>query len=63
MATKAGINNSKKEELRKPLIPQDKDAEIHIHKDSDRHEWMVYLSTFVAVCGSYAFGSCVSPEV
>ncbi|KHG20787.1 hypothetical protein F383_26710 [Gossypium arboreum] len=22
--------------------------------------WMVYLSTFVAVCGSFAFGSCVS---
>nr|GMD17115.1 sugar transporter ERD6-like 7 [Ipomoea batatas] len=27
-----------------------------IGKEDDR--WMVYLSTFVAVCGSYAFGSC-----
>lgn len=23
------------------------------------HPWMVYLSTFVAVCGSYEFGACV----
>lgn len=22
--------------------------------------WMVYLSTFVSVCGSFEFGSCVS---
>lgn len=22
---------------------------------------MVYFSTLIAVCGSYAFGSCVSP--
>lgn len=26
---------------------------------SRRHPWMVYLSTFVAVCGSYEFGACV----
>ncbi|XP_048504577.1 sugar transporter ERD6-like 7 isoform X2 [Beta vulgaris subsp. vulgaris] len=25
---------------------------------SRRHPWMVYLSTFVAVCGSYEFGAC-----
>lgn len=22
--------------------------------------WMIYLSTFVAVCGSFEFGTCVS---
>jgi SP family facilitated glucose transporter-like MFS transporter 8 len=27
---------------------------------SKESAWMVYLSTFVAVCGSFAFGSCVS---
>lgn len=23
------------------------------------HEWILYLTTFVTVCGSFAFGSCV----
>lgn len=35
-----------------------------VHKDTAESKpeqpWMVYLSTFVAVCGSFAFGSCVS---
>lgn len=66
MAIKQGTEvaqNSKEEEIRRPLILQEKtlpdeDAEDPIHKNG--HEWMVYLSTFVAVCGSFAFGSCVS---
>lgn len=26
---------------------------------SEEASWMVYLSTFIAVCGSYEFGTCV----
>lgn len=28
------------------------------NKNGGGHPWMVYLSTFVAVCGSYEFGAC-----
>lgn len=38
--------------------------EALVHKDmagsKPEQPWMVYLSTFVAVCGSFSFGSCVS---
>lgn len=27
-------------------------------KSSEGQPWMVYLSTFVAVCGSFEFGAC-----
>ncbi|XP_057509732.1 sugar transporter ERD6-like 7 [Actinidia eriantha] len=58
--------NNLQEEIRKPLIPVDKAsadkedgyAADRTHKSIKRHEWMVYLSTFFAVCGSYAFGAC-----
>ncbi|THG15488.1 hypothetical protein TEA_020721 [Camellia sinensis var. sinensis] len=60
--------NSLQEEIRELLIPEDKNqadeedgygAKDQSHKSSTaEHEWMVYLSTFVAVCGSYAFGTC-----
>lgn len=44
--------NTVQDEIRAPLVLQDEK-----HKDNN---FMVYLSTFVAVCGSFAFGSCVS---
>ncbi|XP_057473654.1 sugar transporter ERD6-like 7 [Actinidia eriantha] len=59
--------NSLQEEIREPLILVDKasaDEEDgsavadQTRKSSKGHEWMVYLSTFIAVCGSYAFGAC-----
>ncbi|PSS14643.1 Sugar transporter ERD6-like [Actinidia chinensis var. chinensis] len=58
--------NNLQEEIRKPLILVDKAsadeedgyAADQTHKSIKRHEWMVYLSTFFAVCGSYAFGAC-----
>ncbi|XP_074312193.1 sugar transporter ERD6-like 7 [Silene latifolia] len=37
------------EEIQRPLI--------NTH-ESKGHPWMVYLTTFVAVCGSYEFGAC-----
>ncbi|XP_031100376.1 sugar transporter ERD6-like 7 [Ipomoea triloba] len=46
MAAGKDIENGKNEGFTAALIG----------KEDDR--WMVYLSTFVAVCGSYAFGSC-----
>ncbi|KAK3007906.1 hypothetical protein RJ639_013051 [Escallonia herrerae] len=57
---------SVQEEIREPLVPREKTeadedgygAEDQTQKGSKGHEWMVYFSTFVAVCGSYAFGSC-----
>lgn len=42
------------QDYRAPLIPQDE-----ITKENNS---MVYLSTFVAVCGSYSFGTGVSAE-
>lgn len=42
------------EEMREALM---RNAESGSKK---QQPWMVYLSTIVAVCGSYEFGSCVS---
>ncbi|PWA49818.1 major facilitator superfamily protein [Artemisia annua] len=39
-----------KDEVRAPLVAQG--------EKSKENNFMVYLSTFVAVCGSFAFGSC-----
>ncbi|KAM7258969.1 hypothetical protein ACFE04_014710 [Oxalis oulophora] len=51
------------QEVRKPLIvaKQNGTDEENGSKgvSSDKgHPWMVYFTTFVAVCGSYEFGSC-----
>lgn len=44
-------------ELENPFIQQAK----HVDSDEDNGSiWMVLLSTCVAVCGSFEFGSCVS---
>ncbi|KAL6978473.1 hypothetical protein U1Q18_020141 [Sarracenia purpurea var. burkii] len=59
--------NSLQEEMREPLMQEVKTsadeedgyaAAKQTHESSKGHQWMVYLSTFVAVCGSYAFGAC-----
>ncbi|GKU86696.1 hypothetical protein SLEP1_g1185 [Rubroshorea leprosula] len=61
MALEDVINNGDAE-VRAPLIHQPKnmvdeeDGTTHHHGGN---QWMVYLSTFVAVCGSYEFGCCV----
>ncbi|KAK9984100.1 hypothetical protein SO802_033625 [Lithocarpus litseifolius] len=63
MAIKEDVENSVQEaEIREPLI-QDNNNLAHgedgpSQKSSSGHPWMVYFSTFVAVCGSYAFGAC-----
>ncbi|KAL6214770.1 hypothetical protein ACLB2K_014202 [Fragaria x ananassa] len=45
--------NSAHHEVRRPLVDGGLDH------GSKGDQWMVYLSTFVAVCGSYEFGCCV----
>ncbi|KAI3990205.1 hypothetical protein MKX01_029183, partial [Papaver californicum] len=58
-------NNGQRESITEPLIRQRK---VSIHEESHQLEgngngggsmFMVFLSTFVAVCGSFEFGSCV----
>jgi SP family facilitated glucose transporter-like MFS transporter 8 len=41
--------------IREPLIGHASKEQHHHH-----HPWMVYFTTFIAVCGSYEFGACVS---
>ncbi|KAJ4834111.1 hypothetical protein Tsubulata_039176 [Turnera subulata] len=51
------------EDLEKPLVGGEKIVSSGSEYDSEEEEngsiWMVLLSTFVAVCGSFEFGSCV----
>lgn len=51
------------EDLETPFL-QDKTKDVESGEDVDENEngslWMVMLCTFVAVCGSFAFGTCVS---
>ncbi|GAV80452.1 Sugar_tr domain-containing protein [Cephalotus follicularis] len=49
-------NNSVGVEAREPLIRKERNA---TDEATGSHKWMVYFSTFVAVCGSYEFGNCV----
>ncbi|KAF9604490.1 hypothetical protein IFM89_006845 [Coptis chinensis] len=54
-------DNRLEAEIREPLI-QERKIEPHeedgIEEESKGSDWMVYLSTFVVVWGSFAFGSC-----
>lgn len=51
---------SNQEEMQEPLLQlQPKENIVEIESNGDGGgSWMVYLSTFVAVCGSYEFGAC-----
>ena len=54
------------EDLEKPLILEEKIVVINDNHETDQDQestasiGMVLLCTFVAVCGSFEFGSCVS---
>lgn len=59
--------NLVEDEIRVPLISLEKrfnngDEEQPKKGSIGEERSMVYLTTFVAVCGSYAFGSCVCKE-
>ncbi|PIN26075.1 putative transporter (major facilitator superfamily) [Handroanthus impetiginosus] len=63
MANDQDIENGEncvQEEVRAPLLTQVEIVESvnKEHKTSKEERCMVYLTTLVAVCGSYAFGSC-----
>ncbi|KNA16175.1 hypothetical protein SOVF_091490 isoform A [Spinacia oleracea] len=45
------------QEIEQPLI-EAKGTTSHGGNKGRGHPWMVYLSTFVVVCGSYEFGAC-----
>ncbi|KAJ4954403.1 hypothetical protein NE237_011186 [Protea cynaroides] len=51
------------EEFREPLIKDESASEEKAAaaacRSSKESHWMLYLSTFVAVCGSFEYGSCV----
>ncbi|OMO53754.1 hypothetical protein CCACVL1_28373 [Corchorus capsularis] len=53
------------EELEKPLIAEQEQSRVVYEADKNgggengSSNWMVLLCTFVAVCGSFEFGSCV----
>lgn len=48
------------DEIQAPLVAQVVDHKKH--QSNKPSNFMVYLTTFVAVCGSFAFGSCVSSK-
>lgn len=68
MSIKEDVEHGVQEEqIREPLMPpEEKNLAVAAEEDgsanesSKGHPWMVYFSTFVAVCGSYEFGCCVS---
>lgn len=57
MAIAEDVEDGGQEAVRQPLVQEETKS---IHSSRERGSWMVYFSTFVAVCGSYEFGTCVS---
>ncbi|KAJ7972850.1 Sugar transporter ERD6-like [Quillaja saponaria] len=63
MALQEDIEDGEQVGIREPLL-QEEDKNLAVDGDGSvstsnmGHPWMVYFSTFVAVCGSYEFGSC-----
>lgn len=58
-----GEHNRSTGELTEPLMAKnladEEDGSGELNSSKQRN-WMVYLSTLVAVCGSFEFGCCVS---
>lgn len=57
MATKEDVESDAQEGVRAPLMAN---VAGSASGSGGGNLWMVYLSTFVAICGSYEFGCCVS---
>ncbi|XP_038887607.1 sugar transporter ERD6-like 7 [Benincasa hispida] len=55
MAITQDVDDNGLEAAGEPLL---QDESKWTHSSQERHPWMVYLSTLVAVCGSYEFGTC-----
>ncbi|OIW05025.1 hypothetical protein TanjilG_06437 [Lupinus angustifolius] len=55
MTIKEDVEHGVQKGTKEPLIREHKSQLVPASK---RHPWMVYFTTFVAVCGSYEFGAC-----
>ncbi|KGN47881.1 sugar transporter ERD6-like 7 [Cucumis sativus] len=55
MAISQDVEESGQEAAGQPFL---QDESKWTHNSEERRPWMVYLSTLVAVCGSYEFGTC-----
>ncbi|KAH1258244.1 Sugar transporter ERD6-like 7 [Glycine max] len=53
MAIKEDVEDRTQKGIREPLVVGEQN-----HHANKGHPWMVYFSTFIAVCGSYEFGAC-----
>ncbi|EEF37622.1 sugar transporter ERD6-like 7 [Ricinus communis] len=51
-------DNDVQEEVREPLMGKNLADEENGSREQNISNWMVYLSTFVSVCGSFEFGCC-----
>lgn len=61
MEIKEDVEGGKHKVITEPLLGENKNQLLHETKDHHHnHPWMVYFTTFIAVCGSYEFGACVS---
>ncbi|XP_058738050.1 sugar transporter ERD6-like 7 [Vicia villosa] len=60
METKEDVEGGKQRGVREPLLGENNKQLVHGTKDQDHdhHHWMVYFTTFIAVCGSFEFGVC-----
>lgn len=59
MEIKEEMEDGKQKGMREPLIGEHNNQLVHANKDH-HYPWMLYFTTFIAVCGSYEFGACVS---
>ncbi|CAL5193615.1 unnamed protein product [Lathyrus oleraceus] len=58
MEIKGDVEGGKHKGVREPLIGEKNKQLVNETKDY-HHPWMVYFTTFIAVCGSFEFGVCV----
>lgn len=59
MEIKGDVEGGKQRGVTEPLLGEKNKQLVNETKDH-HHPWMVYFTTFIAVCGSFEFGTCVS---
>jgi len=59
MAIKEDVEDGTQKGIREPLVGKQNHQLV---QEAKGHPWMVYFSTFVAVWGSYAFGTGVGVQ-
>ncbi|CAI8614138.1 unnamed protein product [Vicia faba] len=58
MEIKEDVEGGKQRGVREALLGENNKQLVHQTKHHHHHPWMVYFTTFIAVCGSYEFGAC-----